>query len=164
MSSSREKVTDSSPIRKSHTASISLVAGALGGVAEVAGFHWLDTIIKRTQNKKGILRVDGESARTSYSKVFFSDAHGQSFKAKFLSLHAGFNFALLYKVGQRTYKFGCQPIVNDFLKTNCGDQFGSLFGNHVTLMTNMAAGSLLGAGEAMVFLPLDMRKIKSILV
>lgn len=165
MSATRErqsapKARETSLTYKLITGAMSFGAGGLGGAAEVTCFHWLDTMTKRTQDHVGEIRKPGTSAISSYARVYFADSYHRSAPHKFTSLHAGFGYALVYKISQRTYKYGAQPIVNDLLKNQLGGQFEWLFGSAAPIMTNLTAGSLLGLGEAVLLLDLDRKKIQ----
>jgi len=95
------------------------------------------------------------------NKVLFKDAVNRSFFGKWLSLFPGVSFGAVYKVLQRTYKFGSQPILRDYMARNYGKQFANAFGaGNSRDMTNACAGALVGIGEV-VLLPLDVLKIKS---
>lgn len=76
---------------------------------------------------------------------------------KFIS---GLSFAFAYKVSQRIYKFGGQPIVNDLLESHFGSNFQTFFGKkRGKLMMESLAGAMIGVGEV-VLLPFDVLKIK----
>lgn len=77
-----------------------------------------------------------------------------------VSLFPGLGYAAGYKVLQRVYKYGGQPVVNEFLANNIGSDFESAFGKKTgKAMMSATAGSLIGIGE-IVLLPLDVLKIK----
>ena len=78
-----------------------------------------------------------------------------------LSLFPGIGFGAVYKVLQRVYKFGGQPVVKDWMRTRYGQQFESAFGhNGATAMLSATSGALIGIGEV-VLLPLDALKVKA---
>jgi hypothetical protein len=83
------------------------------------------------------------------------------FLNRYASLFPGFGFAAGYKVSQRIYKFGGQPIVNDFLNHHYGSFFKAKFGEKSSkTVLHATAGSLIGVGE-IVLLPLDILKIRA---
>jgi hypothetical protein len=58
------------------------------------------------------------------------------------------------------YKFGGQPFVKDYLKSNHHNTFKNAFGeSHAGTIMNATAGSIIGIGEV-ALLPLDALKIK----
>merc|ERR1712054_231200 len=73
-----------------------------------------------------------------------------SFTARLGTLFPGMGFAGLYKISQRTYKFGLQPVMYEAI----GDNIES------KALRSAVAGSLLGAGEV-ALLPLDALKVKA---
>ena len=77
-----------------------------------------------------------------------------------MGLFPGVSFGAAYKVLQRTYKFGSQPILKDYMKGRYGTQFNNMFGSNGHDMLNAVSGALVGIGEV-VLLPLDVLKIKS---
>jgi len=97
---------------------------------------------------------------SQFNSVVFKDKASASVGGRFVSLFPGLGYAAAYKVLQRMYKYGGQPVVRDFLAKNYGDNFDSTFGkgNGKTIM-HATAGSIVGIGE-IVLLPLDVLKIK----
>ena len=93
--------------------------------------------------------------------VIFKGKTESSFLQKYTSLFPGLGFGAGYKVTQRVYKFGGQPIVKDYITRNHSEKFENLFGkrNAKTIMY-ATAGSIMGIGE-IVLLPLDVLKIKA---
>ena len=70
----------------------------------------------------------------------------------------GVGFAAGYKILQRTYKFGGQPLVKDAIpKQPFINAFGEQKGQ---VMASAVAGSMMGVGEV-ALLPLDVLKIKA---
>jgi hypothetical protein len=87
-------------------------AGAYGGAlvaggTELALFHPMDTVAKRLMNDNG----SGD-----FRKVVFRGAAEQGLSAKAQALLPGLGYAAVYKLSQRVYKFGSQPIVKDKLR------------------------------------------------
>ena len=80
---------------------------------------------------------------------------------KYASLFGGFGYGALYKVSQRIYKFGGQPVLNDFLqRTVFQPKDGSEVSKSSKFWSNAISGAAMGAGEVML-LPFDVMKIKS---
>ena len=101
------------------------------------------------------------SGLSGYSKVIFRDAHDKPLMQRYRSLFPGLGFAAGYKVSQRIYKFGGQPVVKDYMTKNHSDTFKNLFGDrNAKTMMHATAGSLIGIGE-IALLPLDVLKIRA---
>jgi hypothetical protein len=131
-------------------------AGAgIAGFCELTLFHPVDTIAKRLMNSKE------ELTRANYSRILFQKAADQGALQKYCSLFGGFGYGALYKVSQRIYKFGGQPVLNDFLqRTVFRPKDGSDMSKTTKFWSNAISGAVMGAGEVML-LPFDVMKIKS---
>lgn len=148
--------------KKGRAAGPYVVGSATSGVLEILIFHPVDTVAKRLMsNTEPIFQTGSKDNMSRLNKVLFKDAVNRSFFGKWLSLFPGVSFGAVYKVLQRTYKFGSQPILRDWMARNYGKQFANMFGKGNSRdMTNACAGALVGIGEV-VLLPLDVLKIKS---
>jgi len=148
--------------KKGRAAGPYLVGSATSGILEILIFHPVDTVAKRLMsNTEAIFQTGSKDNMKRLNNVLFKDAVNRSFFGKWLSLFPGVSFGAVYKVLQRTYKFGSQPILRDYMARNYGKQFASVFGaGNSRDMTNACAGALVGIGEV-VLLPLDVLKIKS---
>lgn len=62
------------------------------------------------------------------NKVIFKDMADATLGRKFVSLFPGLGYAAGYKVLQRIYKYGGQPIARDWLAQHYGKDFESAFG------------------------------------
>jgi hypothetical protein len=92
--------------------------------------------------------------------VIFKDKAAAPLGRKFVSLFPGLGYAAGYKVLQRIYKYGGQPVARDYLTTHYGKDFERAFGKKTgKAIMHSTAGSLIGIGE-IVLLPLDVLKIK----
>jgi hypothetical protein len=60
--------------------------------------------------------------------VIFKDKAGAPIGRKFISLFPGLGYAAGYKVLQRVYKYGGQPVARDYLNTHHGKDFENAFG------------------------------------
>ncbi|KZT38453.1 mitochondrial carrier protein [Sistotremastrum suecicum HHB10207 ss-3] len=130
------------------------VGAGTAGVAELLVFHPVDTIAKRLMSNKAKVSSTGLNA------IIFKSAASSPLPTRLLSLFPGLGYAAGYKISQRIYKFGGQPLFNDLLKKNYKDNFTNVFGErNGKLMMQATAGSLTGIGEV-VLLPLDVLKIK----
>lgn len=144
-----------------------LLGGATAGVVELFGFHPVDTVAKRLMAHDAVVRTPGMSfstAMSGYSKVVLRDAHGHpSLFTRYTSLFPGLSFAASYKILQRVYKFGGQPVATDFMTTHFGSHADAVTGGDAAkskLLLHASAGACIGIGEV-VLLPLDVLKIKS---
>jgi len=148
--------------KKGRAAGPYVVGSATSGILEILIFHPVDTVAKRLMsNTEAIFQSGSKDNMSRLNKVLFKDAVNRSFFGKWLSLFPGVSFGAVYKVLQRTYKFGSQPILRDYMARNYGKQFANAFGaGNSRDMTNACAGALVGIGEV-VLLPLDVLKIKS---
>jgi Mitochondrial carrier protein len=144
-----------------------LLGGATAGVVELFGFHPVDTVAKRLMAHDAVVRTPGmtfSAALSGYSRVALRDAYGHpSLFARYASLFPGLSFAAAYKILQRVYKFGGQPVATDFMTTRFGAYADALTGCDAAkskLLLHASAGAMIGVGEV-VLLPLDVLKIKS---
>jgi hypothetical protein len=124
-------------------------AGAYGGALvaggmELALFHPMDTVAKRLMN---------DSGSGDLKKVIFKGAAEQGPLAKAQALLPGLGYAAVYKLSQRVYKFGSQPIVKDKLRSTFPDQ------KQNKLLMDGFSGMMVGMGEV-ALLPFDVLKIK----
>lgn len=62
------------------------------------------------------------------NQVIFKDKASATFGRKFVSLFPGLGYAAGYKVLQRVYKYGGQPVARDFLAQHYGKDFEAAFG------------------------------------
>ncbi|EQC34204.1 hypothetical protein SDRG_08407 [Saprolegnia diclina VS20] len=130
-----------------------ILGSTASGVLELALFHPVDTVAKRLMTNK--------NNALSLSEVIFRDAHTKPAVTKYKSLFPGVGFAAGYKVTQRMYKFGGQPVVKDYMTKNHQGLFSQLFGErNAKTMMHATAGSLIGIGE-IALLPLDVLKIRA---
>jgi hypothetical protein len=75
--------------------------------------------------------MSNESRITTASQlnqVIFRDKAGAKAGKKFFSLFPGLGYAGGYKVLQRIYKYGGQPVARDYLSTHFGRNFEEAFG------------------------------------
>jgi len=137
-------------------ASARLFGSTLAGVMELLVFHPVDTIAKRLMNNQ-----EAVSGISGYSKVIFRGAYDKPLLQRYGSLFPGLGFAAAYKISQRIYKFGGQPVVVDFLKGNFSGYFHRQFGDrNAKSVMHAVAGSMIGVGE-IILLPLDVLKIRA---
>ncbi|KAI2615159.1 mitochondrial carrier [Hypoxylon sp. NC1633] len=132
-----------------------LLGSGSAGISELAVFHPVDTIAKRLMSNQTRIKNASE-----LNKVIFREKAEAPVGRKFLSLFPGLGYAAGYKVLQRIYKYGGQPIARDYLAAHYGKEFEGAFGKKTgKAIMHSTAGSLIGIGE-IVLLPLDVLKIK----
>lgn len=163
-----EPPTAASPAEPARAAtSARLLGGATAGVIELFGFHPVDTVAKRLMAHDGAVRTPGmplSAALSGYSRVVLRDAHANpSLLARYTSLFPGLSFAAAYKILQRVYKFGGQPVATDFFTEHFGAHAERATGGDkgkAKMLLHAVSGAAIGVGEV-VLLPLDVLKIKS---
>eukprot|EP00970_Alexandrium_tamarense_P018535 scaffold13347_cov188-Alexandrium_tamarense.AAC.4 len=113
-----------------------------------------------TETQVVVLNSPAQTA-TNLNNAIFRNAAAEGISSKAMSLFPGIGFGAAYKILQRVYKFGGQPVVLDALTKKYGADFDERFG-HKTGRTLLSAtsGSLIGIGEV-VLLPLDALKVKA---
>ncbi|KAI1841999.1 hypothetical protein JX266_011859 [Neoarthrinium moseri] len=132
-----------------------LLGSGTAGISELAVFHPVDTIAKRLMSNQ--TRITNAS---ELNTVIFKDKATAPVSRKFFSLFPGLGYAAGYKVLQRIYKYGGQPVARDYLTVHFGKDFENAFGKKTgKAILHSTAGSLIGIGE-IVLLPLDVLKIK----
>jgi hypothetical protein len=132
------------------------IGSTAAGVTELFLFHPVDTVAKRLMTNK-----ENVSGMSGFSKVIFRDAVDKPLLQRYRSLFPGLGFAAGYKITQRIYKFGGQPIVRDYIKKNHSEIFTNTFSEkNAKVMMQATAGSLVGIGEIFL-LPLDVLKIRA---
>mmetsp|Transcript_16841 Transcript_16841/g.41423 ORF Transcript_16841/g.41423 Transcript_16841/m.41423 type:complete len:288 (+) Transcript_16841:40-903(+) len=120
-----------------------IAAGAISGVMELFCFHPVDTVAKRLMANR-----TSESLNT----VAFGPVYAEApLLTKWMSLYPGLHFATAYKVMQRSYKYGMQPAVYEYLQKRV---------DQPKVLNQACAGAMVGAGEVML-LPFDVLKIRS---
>lgn len=140
------------------------LAAGCAGLVELSLFHPVDTIAKRLQSNRqlatswdGLLSLDPQRrllARSHYSQVIFGpETTSGTFSSRVASLFPGIGFAFCFKVSQRIYKWGCQPILREKLEQRYGN------GRNRTALEAIS-GSMIGMGEV-ALLPFDVLKIKA---
>lgn len=132
-----------------------ILGSASAAIAELGVFHPVDTISKRLMSNQSKV-----TSMSQLNSVIFKNAADKLVVSRFFSLFPGLGYAAGYKILQRVYKYGGQPVANDFLTKNSKDTFENIFGARTgKAMMSATAGSLIGIGE-IILLPLDVLKIK----
>ena len=126
----------------------------IAGMCELMLFHPVDTIAKRLMNSSECL------TRENYSRILFRHTAEAGVFSKYSSLFGGFGYGALYKVSQRIYKFGGQPVLNDFLHSTVFAPSSGGSSSSSKFWSNAVSGALMGAGEV-ILLPFDIMKIKT---
>ena len=100
------------------------------------------------------------TSASQLNQVVFRSYADKGIATRLMSLFPGLGYAAGYKILQRVYKYGGQPVANEFLASKYGDFFINTFGPKTgKAIMSATAGSLIGIGE-IVLLPLDVLKIK----
>lgn len=115
-----------------------ICGSSVAGISEICLFHPIDTVAKRLMNNKTKVRSLAEFRQTALS--------GQSA----LRLYSGITAGFMYKVSQRTYKYGGQAYLNETFRNKYGLS---------KLMSQSLSGCMIGMGEVFL-LPLDILKIR----
>lgn len=140
-----------------------LLGSAVAGMSELTLFHPIDTIAKRLMSTESRVVVLDSATTTviNLNHAIFRNAHNKNSTSKIGSLFPGIGFGAVYKILQRMYKFGGQPVLLDVMTAKYGHNFDDRFGhkNGRTLLS-ATAGSLIGIGEVFL-LPLDALKVKA---
>jgi hypothetical protein len=99
---------------------------------------------------------------TNLNLAIFKHAATEGIGAKAASLFPGIGFGAAYKILQRVYKFGGQPVVLDIMTKRFGSDFDDTFGKKLgrTLMS-ATSGSIIGVGESKSII--EMNECKAIL-
>jgi len=139
-----------------------LIGSATSGVMEIGLFHPVDTVAKRLMSsQKSVFLAGGKGIDSAVlSSIIFKENVGKGVLTKLYGLFPGASFGVAYKVLQRTYKWGGQPLMKGAMDKRFGEAYRNAFGqkNGNDLM-HASAGALIGAGEVFL-LPLDVLKIK----
>ncbi|KAI9474395.1 mitochondrial carrier domain-containing protein [Coemansia mojavensis] len=133
-----------------------LLGSGASGILELFTFHPVDTVAKRLMSNTDKIFGSGQTMTQSLGKlnqVIFRDAANRATVSKYLSLFPGLGYAAGYKVAQRIYKFGGQPVARDFLEHHYGQAFTRAFGER-------NGKAMLHANGRVALLPLDVLKIK----
>uniref|UniRef100_A0A7S2IGR9 Mitochondrial carrier protein n=1 Tax=Helicotheca tamesis TaxID=374047 RepID=A0A7S2IGR9_9STRA len=153
----------SGKIHMSGTSEARLLGSAVAGISELMFFHPVDTVAKRLMHNEMRLVVMASPSTTvaNFNQAIFRDASAKSPFTKAVSLFPGIGFGAAYKILQRVYKFGGQPVVVDKLRERHGAEFDAKFGHNLgRTMMSATAGSIIGIGEV-ALLPLDALKVKA---
>ncbi|KAL7456992.1 hypothetical protein ACHAWC_008470 [Mediolabrus comicus] len=160
---SQSNILSTSAMNVSGKSEARIIGSAVAGVSELALFHPVDTVAKRLMSTETQLITLSSPAQTrlNLNNAIFRNCATEGFGQKAMSLFPGIGFGAAYKILQRVYKFGGQPVVLDMMTKRFGKDFDEKFG-HKTGRTLLSAtsGSLIGIGE-IVLLPLDALKVKA---
>jgi len=123
-------------------------AGSAGAL-ELMMFHPVDTVAKRLMTNKETF------SKANWLQVIFQDSAEKGTAGRLKALFPGLGFGAVYKISQRIYKFGGQPYVKEFVKTQTKAESKA-----ARTFSDGLAGAFMGMGEV-VLLPLDALKIKA---
>eukprot|EP00922_Rhytidocystis_sp_ex-Travisia-forbesii_P022679 GHVS01033206.1.p1 GENE.GHVS01033206.1~~GHVS01033206.1.p1 ORF type:complete len:291 (+),score=31.80 GHVS01033206.1:366-1238(+) len=141
-----------------------MLCSGVAGVLEICTFYPCDTIGKRLMYDRTLHRANSltEKLLSYRNTVLIAPRQTANGGGVVKSLYAGFKYAAIYKVGQRAYQFGTQPIFKEFLreggwKDNTQKAFGHSWGE---VLLSASAGALMGVGE-LIFVPVSVLKIRA---
>lgn len=143
---------------------VQTAAAGAAGFFEILIFHPFDTLSKRFASNTTSLRSPNGMFETmnNINKVAFKDKAQDPALQRYRSLYpkGSVSAAFAYKILQRSWKMGGQPIVRDSMnKHGVGKKMQDTFGQRGgKIMTDSVAGMMMGIGE-IVLLPLDRLKI-----
>lgn len=139
-----------------------ILGSGFAGVCELMVFHPVDTVAKRLMSSQVNVRgADMAATKANLNEVIFKEHKSKGLMGRYRSLFPGLGFAAGYKILQRSYKFGLQPYVKEYINANYGkDLEKKMSPNVAKTLSAGIAGSIMGAGEVFL-LPLDVLKIKS---
>ena len=116
----------------------------IAGLIEPLIFHPMDTITKRL-----MISSNNINNYTTFKNNVLSR-----------SMYDGLSYALIFKIFQRVYKFGGQPIANEIIWSSIGPYLSNKFGKKKSKpFVNACTGAIIGAGEILLT-PFDLLKIK----
>ncbi|CAD7963358.1 unnamed protein product [Amoebophrya sp. A120] len=158
------------------TTSARFLGAGCAGALELALFHPVDTVAKRLMASPVRLSVN------NYGEVLFHEPAAATvgggggglgtapnfvdfarMQQRVKSLFPGLGYGAVYKISQRSYKFGGQPFVKDLVRRPYERFFGSDQKTNPVrrgLLCDGVAGAFMGAGEVLL-LPFDVLKIKA---
>ncbi|MCS5711502.1 hypothetical protein [Candidatus Berkiella aquae] len=132
-----------------HTYFSKLFGAGSGAFIEQGIFHGLDTASKNAMAHnqpvlpwfRGLVQQEGILGATK-------------------RLYAGFGIGLLKKAPMRSYKYGVQDALNDYLTREYGAAFERTFGVYGVVAIQALAGATTGAFEPWFFQPIDTLQIR----
>lgn len=132
---------------------------AIAGIGEIIQFHPIDTIVKRCMSYKDHIFLDKVTYKERIQHILnivLRDSINLPIYKKFSSQYTGQQYGILYKITQRIYKFGGQPLVykiqNEYTKDKDSKK--------IKVYVNALAGGIIGFGEV-ILVPIDALKIKA---
>lgn len=139
-----------------------ILGSGIAGISELALFHPVDTVAKRLMSTETrIVATSVSDTALNLNHAIFRESYNKTPFQKIGSLFPGIGFGAAYKILQRVYKFGGQPVVKDKLNSRYGEQYEAAFGReNGKTMIAAVSGSLIGIGEIFL-LPLDALKVKA---
>jgi len=125
-----------------------LASGTAGGL-ELCLFYPMDTVAKRLMNSRDRLSA------SNWRNMLLQGGEASGLVGKTRALFPGLSFGVAYKVTQRAYVWGGQPVVRELLKKRykVQDKSGKTFCDGL-------AGAMMGMGEV-ALLPLNALKTKA---
>ena len=162
----------SAAVTQPPSATVTALSRILGPTAaailEICFFHPIDTIVKRLMSHHGPVMPRGATPQQlahHVAGIIFTGPAAlptATVAARVSSLYPGLSYAVSYKIAQRVYKFGGQPLARDLMQ---GSRYAALLDRTLgerngRIAIDATAGVMVGLGEVML-LPLDVMKIKA---
>ncbi|KAJ3330967.1 hypothetical protein HDU76_004407 [Blyttiomyces sp. JEL0837] len=138
-----------------HSTSKGVASASIAGLLELAFFHPVDTISKRLMHHQGSLEK-GKGLR----KVISKEAAGRGLVREFMNLYPAFQYAVVYKMMQRSLQFGSHPIILDYITRNHASDYKRTFGSKWSNTLMSASGGVVVGVLEVALLPLDALKVK----
>lgn len=147
-----------------HGAFATICGPAAAGFAENLIFYPAEKVARVLEANKQPLNSAGGGVRGMFGNFFrvvMGGASPVTPLACVMNLYSGFGVAVGYRVLQRGFKYGGQPIIKSVLEDWVGQAYTNLFGQQWgRIMLDGSAGALLGTCEAPLLLPLDALKVR----
>lgn len=148
--SNTHNIMSTSAVHMSGKSEARIIGSAVAGVSELALFHPVDTVAKRlmsTETRVITLSSPGQTM-VNLNAAVFRDSAAESIGRKWGSLFPGVGYGGAYKILQRMYKFGGQPVLLDAMTKRFGSDVDERFGHKTgRTLLSATAGSLIGIGE-----------------
>ena len=127
-----------------------LLGSCTSGLLEICMFHPFDTTVKRLQSNQNRIN-SGKSYKqlpSSINQIIFKEHADSSFTRRYLSMYEGISAAFGYKILQRMYRFGGQPMAAEYLSEHYFPQAVNMFGeNNAKPAIHACTGAIMGVGN-----------------
>lgn len=153
---------ESSPPEKIVKPSTSKIACLLGpmiaGVCETLVFHPYDTLSKRLQNSHVKIPLSYQNIH-AIQRVIFPNVYSAKWHYKVHSSYKGLSAAFIYRINQRLFMYGGQPIVKSLVDKGFGSSIEKVVGSRYKTICTEAIGGGIASFFEVILLPLDSLKV-----